>query len=121
VTTIQVKDQVDPRWNTIDDAMRLSAQIREILERGGDVLVDFTGVERLNPSFLGLAIGGLYEFFSAEDLEVRLRCTGLDPLDERDLPFLKWKAARMFAAPPEVREAYVRNHLRRLEEEGWCD
>lgn len=121
MTTIQVRDHVDPRWSTIEDAEKMSARLKDVLDRGDDVLLDFTGVEWLNPSFLGVSVGSLYEFYRGEELDARLRCVGLKPLDEGRLPYIKWRAARFFAAPLEQREAYARSLMRRLEEERWDD
>lgn len=117
MTTIRVSALLESTWATAEDALRLSARIKEALNDGESVLVDFTGVERLVPSFLGVAIGGLYQSLPAADLDKRLRCTGLDLLDRRTLADVRRKAGRSSKASLDP----LARARQRRDEEDWLD
>lgn len=116
MTTIHAKPFIESDWATPEDALRLSARIKELLDEGDSVLVDFTGVEQFVPSFLSVAIGSLYQFFPASDLDKRLHCTGLDPLEQKSLSGIRRKASRHSAVSL---EGFARARQRREEEGGW--
>lgn len=90
---------VDP-----DDGGQLCSDVTEILQRGGSVCLDFSGVATVTSSFLNASIGCLYGAFDAEDLSRRLTWAGLDATDEAIVKLVQRNAMAYFRLSPSDRD-----------------
>ena len=112
---IPVLDLCGPICVDPDDGFRVCEQARPALERGESVVLDFAGVTDLTGSFLNAAVGCLYGTFSADDLEQRLTCLGLDVTDESVLRVVKENAVEFFALNPAQRQRLAEEALSPIE------
>jgi hypothetical protein len=95
-----------------DDGAKLCGLIREGLDRGEVVLLDFSGVDTLGGNFLSAAVGALYGFYSRKDLDARLRWEGLAPEADAVLRVVQGHAILFFSATPDQQEALLAASLR---------
>ena len=113
---ILVADQFGPICVSSEDGAKLSALIRESLDRPEDVTLDFTGVTTLASLFLNNAIGCLYASYDKSFLEVKLKWKGLDPADESVVKFVKRNAIRFYDAKEAQQDALIAASSRSAEE-----
>src|SRR5438552_3278409 len=109
---IRVVDLCGPCCVDPEDGAKLCGMIREGLDSGEVVLLDFFGVSTLGGNFLSAAVGALYGFYSREDLDARLRWEGLDPRAEAVLRVVQQHAILFFSATPAQQEALLAASLR---------
>jgi hypothetical protein len=104
---IRVVDVVG-RWGiTGEDGEKLRGVIRESLDRGDTVLLDFSGVAEIAAPFSMAGIGALYGFYPREDLDARLRWEGLHPASEAYLQVVRDKAIFFYSATPAQQQALL--------------
>ncbi len=118
MTEMRMIDLFGPYCGSLDDGAELCVQVRPALDRGETVCLDFSGVTRIYPSFLGAAIGPLYAVFTKDDLEKRLLWKGLNALDEDMMQYLQKKAILFYSVSPEIQEQLLGIDSRAVE---WFD
>lgn len=95
---IRVADQFGSICVSAENGAKLSALIRESLDRREDVTLEFTGVTTLASLFLNNAVGSLYASYDKDFLEERLTWTGVDPTDDSVIQLVKRNAIRFYTA-----------------------
>jgi hypothetical protein len=90
-----------------EDGAKLCNLVREALDQGEEVCLDFSGVTTLASQFLNTAVGCLYAFFRQEDLDRRLLWKGLDPTDEAIVRLVRRNAIRFYEASSSQQEALI--------------
>lgn len=104
---IRVADLVGPICVDPDDGVKLCTLIREALDQGEEVCLDFGGVRTLGGQFLNTAVGCLYASFGKEDLERRLLWKGLDQTDEAVVRLVQRNAIRFCEASKAQKDALI--------------
>lgn len=116
MTTIRVIDLVGPLCIAWEEGAKLREVAQTALQGGETVVLDFSGVTTVTPSFLNTAVGPLYALFSSEDIERRLVCTGLDEVDEAILRLVRQRASLFYSANPSQQDALLAASSRPAEE-----
>ena len=91
-----------------DEGEALYNELYEALQKGEDILLDFSGVETLASSFLNTAVGRLFGKFDYGFINAKLHWLGLDQQDERVMRLVIENAKEHFRKTETEREATAR-------------
>lgn len=97
VITIKISQACGTHCVGIEEGSSLFEKMSSELKSGATLLLDFGGVLTLTSSFLSASVGKLYGKFHAEDLDKRLKWTGIDEDDTQLLQLVIKNAKDHFA------------------------
>ncbi len=81
------------------DGRKLGSELREALERGEDITLDFTGVRAVLSAFLNPAVGELYGTFPAEEVDRRVSAVTQSDVQQDSLERVRENARRYYHDP----------------------
>ncbi|MDB5307838.1 MAG: hypothetical protein JWO38_2040 [Gemmataceae bacterium] len=105
MTEIRVASLFGPVCVSSEDGVALNVAIRQSLDRGEPVALDFTGVKTLASVFLNAAVGSLYASYDHGLLEDRVRWSGLSAANDSVMRLVRRNAVTFYAAPKPERDA----------------
>jgi len=79
--TVKISEICGVHCVGVEDGASLFNKLSVQLKSGAALLLDFAGVLTLTSSFLSASVGKLYGQFDPEDLDKRLKWTGIDEDD----------------------------------------